>query len=494
MISPSKQQVDEKINLSRINSREILVNFDGGNITSDAGIVLISELDEKLGITASFAECFQDYRHPSYIDYPIKRLLAQRVYAILLGYEDVNDHDKLRHDPALAIALDKISGIEANQSAVAGKSTINRLEYCPDLIIDQSKSRYHKIEHQPSSIENNFVDIFIKSYNKPPKEIILDMDVTNDQVHGNQEGAAFNAYYSQVCYAPLYIFCGHHLLVSKLRSSNVDPAAGALEELQRIIELIRSYWKETQIIVRGDSAYSREEIMNFCENNYQVDYVLAMATNPRLKLRASDVIEKAKLDYERRLEPVTELMETLFSKTEDLEIVSELVPCSMFFRSINYKTEKSWSCQRRVVTKVCYGSNGLTIHHVVTSLPASKISPSLLHTSKYCPRGEMENRIKEQQLDLFADRTSAQTFESNQLRLWLSSMAYVLMQAFRENCLFQTPLAKSTVGTIRLNLLKIGARITISTRKIVIAIASMYQFKDILRVAYSRIEQMPSPG
>lgn len=493
MINPVKQQVDEKINLSRINSREIFINFDGGNITSDAGIVLISELDKKLGITASFAKCFQDYRHPSYIDYPVERLLAQRVYAILLGYEDVNDHDKLRDETALAIALDKISGIEANQSAIAGKSTINRLEYCPDSIIDQSESRYHKIEHQPSSIENNFVDIFIKSYDKPPKEIILDMDVTNDQVHGNQEGAAFNAYYRQVCYAPLYIFCGHHLLVSKLRSSNVDPAAGALEELQRVIELIRKEWKETQIIVRGDSAYSREEIMSFCEKSYQVDYVLAMATNPRLKLRASDVIEKAKLDYERRLEPVTELMETLFSKTENLEIVPELVPSSMFFRSINYKTEKSWSCQRRVVTKVCYGSNGLTTHHVVTSLPASKISPSLLHTSKYCPRGEMENRIKEQQLDLFADRTSTQTFESNQLRLWLSSMAYVLMQAFRENCLFQTPLAQSTVGTIRLNLLKIGARITISTRKVVIAIASMYQFKDILRVAYSRIEQMPSP-
>ena len=488
------QYSNRQINLDKLDGREVIANFDGGSITSDAGIVLLSELDQKLEITASFAKCFQDHRNSSYVHYPIDRLLAQRIYAIALGYEDVNDHDKLRNDPALAIALDRISHIKPNQEAIAGKSTINRLEYCPEEILDQSKSRYHKIEHQPQKIEKVFVDIFLNSYDRQPKEIILDLDVTNDPVHGNQSGAFFNAYYDEVCYAPLYIFCGHHLLVSKLRSSNVDPADGALEELQRVIKLIKEKWKETRIIVRGDSAYAREEIMNFCEQEANVQYILAMATNTRLKSRAFDTIEKAKRDYEQRLEPVTKLMETLFAKEDDLEEVRNLVPISTWFRSINYQTEKSWSCQRRVVTKVCYGSEGLTIHHVVTSLTASEISPSLLHTNKYCPRGEMENRLKEQQLDLFADRTSTQTFESNQLRLWLSSMAYVLMQAFRENCLSQTPLAKSTVGTIRLNLLKIGARITISTRRVVIAIASMYQFKDILRIAYSRIEKIPHLG
>ena len=488
------QYSNRQINLDKLDGREVIANFDGGSITSDAGIVLLSELDQKLEITASFAKCFQDHRNSSYVHYPIDRLLAQRIYAIALGYEDVNDHDKLRNDPALAIALDRISHIKPNQEAIAGKSTINRLEYCPEEILDQSKSRYHKIEHQPQKIEKVFVDIFLNSYDRQPKEIILDLDVTNDPVHGNQSGAFFNAYYDEVCYAPLYIFCGHHLLVSKLRSSNVDPADGALEELQRVVKLIKEKWKETRIIVRGDSAYAREEIMNFCEQEANVQYILAMATNTRLKSRAFDTIEKAKRDYEQRLEPVTKLMETLFAKEDDLEEVRKLVPISTWFRSINYQTEKSWSCQRRVVTKVCYGSEGLTIHHVVTSLPASEISPSLLHTNKYCPRGEMENRLKEQQLDLFADRTSTQTFESNQLRLWLSSMAYVLMQAFRENCLSQTPLAKSTVGTIRLNLLKIGARITISTRRVVIAIASMYQFKDILRIAYSRIEKIPHLG
>jgi len=338
------------------------------------------------------------------------------------------------------------------------------------------------------------VDIFLESYKKPPKQIILDMDVTDDQVHGNQEGAFFNTYYKGVCYAPLYIFCEHHLLVAKLRSSNVEPAGGALEELQRIIGIIREKWSDTQILVRGDSAYSREDIMKFCESQAGVDYVLAMATNSQLKLRATDVIEKAKADYEQRLQPVTELMETLFSPDEELGELAKLVPESTWYRSLCYQTQKSWSRSRRVVTKVCHGSEGVKIRHVVTSLPASKIPPSKLYTEKYCPRGEMENRIKEQQLDLFADRTSTQTFESNQLRLWLSSMAYVLMQAFRQNCLAKTSFAKATVGTIRLNFLKLGARITVSVRRILIAIASSCPYQDILAIAYSRIQAIAGTG
>ncbi len=494
MTPSSTESISERLSFGKIKGREVIANFNGGRISSDGGIVLIAELDKKLRITARFAECFQDNRHLSYVDYSVHNLLAQRVYGLILGHEDVNDHDKLRHDPALAIALEKLNFIESNKAGLAGKSTLNRLEYCPETIIDQAQSRYHKIELLPKEIEKAFVEIFLSSYKKPPKNIILDLDVTDDQVHGNQEGAFFNKYYDCVCYAPLYIFCGHHLLAAKLRSSNVDPAAGGLEELQRVIGIIREKWKETQIIVRGDSAYAREEIMKFCEEEAGVDYVLAMATNSQLKLRASDTIEKAKRDYEQRLEPVTELMETLFSKDEDLEEVPKLVPNSTWFRSLCYQTEKSWSRQRRVVTKVCYGSEGLKIRHVVTSLSASKISPSKLYTDEYCPRGEMENRIKEQQLDLFADRTSTQTFESNQLRLWLSSMAYVLMQAFRQHCLAKTSLAKATVGTIRLNLLKLGARITVSVRRILIAIASSCPYQDILALAYSRIKAIPDTG
>ena len=494
MTPSSTDSTPKQLNFGSLKGRKVIADFTGGRITSDAGIVLMSELDKKLKITAKFAECFRDYRAASYVDYPVHQLLAQRVYGIILGYEDVNDHDKLRYDPALAIALEKLNFLNSTERILAGKSTINRLEYCPETIINQEKSRYHKIEHSPKEIERAFVEIFLESYKKPPRQIVLDMDVTDDQVHGNQEGAFFNPYYKGVCYAPLYIFCGHHLLVAKLRSSNVDPAAGALEELQRVIGLIRQKWQDTHIIIRGDSAYSREDIMAWCEDQKEVDYVLAMATNSQLKLRASDIIEKAKIDYQQRLEPVTKLMETLFSLDEELEEANKLVPEATWYRSLCYKTQESWSHSRRVVTKVSHGSKGSKMRHVVTSLPASKIPPSLLYTDKYCPRGEMENRIKEQQLDLFADRTSTQTFDSNQLRLWLSSMAYVLGQAFRQHCLSKTSFAKATVGTIRLSLLKLGARITISCRRILIAIATACPYQDILAIAYSRIQSLPDIG
>jgi len=434
MTPSSDQSPLNQLNFGKLNGRQVIANFEGGKITSDAGIILMAELDQKLKITARFAECFRDYRNSSYLDYSVHQLLAQRVYGIVLGYEDVNDHDKLRHDPALAIALKKLNFIDSAQANLAGKSTINRLEYCPETVINQENSRYHKIEPNPKEIEKAFVDIFLESYKKPPKQIILDMDV------------------------------------------------------------IREKWSDTQILVRGDSAYSREDIMKFCESQAGVDYVLAMATNSQLKLRATDVIEKAKADYEQRLQPVTELMETLFSPDEELGELAKLVPESTWYRSLCYQTQKSWSRSRRVVTKVCPGSEGVKIRHVVTSLPASKIPPSKLYTEKYCPRGEMENRIKEQQLELFADRTSTQTFESNQLRLWLSSMAYVLMQAFRQNCLAKTSFAKATVGTIRLNFLKLGARITVSVRRILIAIASSCPYQDILAIAYSRIQAIAGTG
>ena len=271
-------------------------------------------------------------------------------------------------------------------------------------------------------------------------------------------------------------------------------AVAALPELQRVIGLIREKWQDTHVIIRGDSAYSREDIMAWCESQIGVDYVLAMASNSQLKLRAANVIEKAKIDYEVRLEPVTKLMENLFSTDEELSEVNKLVPESTWYRSLCYKTQQSWSRRRRVVTKVCHGSKGSKMRHVVTSLPASLITPSLLYTNKYCPRGEMENRIKEQQLDLFADRTSTQLFSSNQLRLWLSSMAYVLMQAFRRCCLSKTSFAKATVGTIRLSLLKLGARITISCRRILIAIATACPERDILAIAYKQIQAIPDSG
>ncbi len=289
-----KEPIGKKIKLGRIKGREIIANFKGGKITSDAGIILIAELDKKLKITEKFAKCFQDYRHKNYTNYSLVKLLAQRLYGIILGYEDVNDHDKIRHDPALQIALEKLCIHNSNKEILAGKSTINRLEYCPKNIIEQRASRYHKIEHSPEKIEKAFVDFFLEADQKPPSSIIIDLDVTDDEVHGKQEGAFFNKYYNSVCYAPLYIFCGHHLLAAKLRSSNVDPAAGALEELQRILPIIRKKWKKTHILIRADSAYARDEILKFCEEEDNVDYAIAMSSNSQLKLRANDIIAKAK--------------------------------------------------------------------------------------------------------------------------------------------------------------------------------------------------------
>lgn len=382
----------------------------------------------------------------------------------------MNDHERLRFDPVFAIALGKLSQNQSESVLLAGKSTLNRLEYCPERVIEQATSRYHRISHNPQEIERLLVELCLESYRKPPRCIVLDLDVTDDSVHRNQEQAFFNTYYRSVCYAPLYIFCGHHLLAAKLRASNVDPAAGAREELQRVIALIRQQWKQTHILIRGDSAYSRDEIMSWCEEQPGVDYVFGLATNNQLRMRASDIIAKAQADYEQRLTPVTCLMEKLFRPDEDLSVAEELVRETLWYRSLSYKTQTSWSRNASVVTKVTYDSQGLKMRFVVTSLPAAKIPPGLLYTNKYCPRGEMENRIKEQQLELFSDRTSTHTFEGNQLRLWFSAIAYELKQTFRQQCLTRTPLATATVGTIRTLLLKLGTRVLSSVRRVLISI------------------------
>lgn len=486
--------IPEQFSFGRVKGRNVIANFKGGTLTSDGGLVLIAELDKKRQITNRFADCFNDHRCQGYIEHSVTDLIAQRIYGLIQGYEDLNDHEKLRSDPAFALALGKLSQNEPRSSLLAGKSTLNRLEYCPETVVDQAESRYHRISHEPKRIERLLVELFLESYRKPPQSIVLDLDVTDDQVHGNQEQAFFNTYYGGVCYAPLYIFCGHHLLAAKLRPSNIDPAAGALEELQRVIGLIRERWELTHILLRGDSAYSRDEIMSWCEEQQGVDYVFGMAPNSQLRMRASDVIAKAKASYEQRLIPITSLMEELFSCDEDLTIAAELVPQSRWYRSLTYRTQNSWSRSRRVVTKVACDSQGLKMRFVVTSLPTAKIPPGLLYTHKYCPRGEMENRIKEQQLELFSDRTSTHTFDSNQLRLWFSAMAYVLMQAFRASCLARTPLATATVGTIRTLLLKLGARVLSSVRRVLISISSSYPYQDIFVIAYQRIQALPTSG
>ena len=323
-----------------------------------------------------------------------------------MGYEDLNDHDELRHDPMFALAVLRIIGMEDEQAKLAGKSTLNRLEHCPEDVEQGADSGYHKIGHSSAEIESLFVSIFLKSYSKEPRKIILDLDVTDDLVHGNQEQVFFNTYYGGYCYAPQNIFCGKHLLAAKLRPSNVDPAAGALSELQRVIKQIRLQWKNVEILVRGDSAYSRDDIMTWCESQTGVDYVFGLARNSRLIQMATTTQDRAKLEFEQKLSTVTSFLETLFKPDEQIsELACDLIDNSIWHKSLDYQTRESWSRSRRVVCKVEYGIKGNNTRFVVTSLTINKVPPGQLYRQKYCQRGEMENRFKEQQLELFSDRT-----------------------------------------------------------------------------------------
>jgi hypothetical protein len=313
-------------------------------------------------------------------------------------------------------------------------------------------------------------------------------------VHGNQESAFFNPYYGGYCYAPLYIFCGKHLLAAKLRASNVDPASGGLEELQRVIKIIRSRWKNVKIIIRGDSAYAREDIMAWCESQTGIDYAFGLAQNNRLLQLSQSIQYRASKEYSGKLKPVVEFFETLFSPSPDLiKSAAACVDNSVWYCSINYQTLDSWSRSRRVVAKVEYSHEEVNTRFVVTSLPINKIPPRQLYTQKYCPRGNMENSLKEQKLGLHSDRTSTHTFEGNQLRLWFASIGYILMNALRSKCLVNTEFKNATVETIRTKLLKLGAVITISKRRVVIAISSACLYQEIFTIVYQRLSQLPCP-
>jgi hypothetical protein len=494
MTPTSTDCIPEQFKFGRVKSRQVIVDFQGGRITSDAGLTLIADLDQKLKITSRLAACFQDYRHPNRVEHSLESLVAQRVYGLVQGYEDLNDHDQLRCDPMFALAVGKIIGDGTQPVVLAGKSTLNRLEHCPETVTNRVESRYHRIGHNTVAIEKLFIEWFLESYTKPPKRIVLDLDVTDDQVHGEQEGAFFNTYYDGFCYAPLYIFCGKHLLVAKLRPSNVDPADGALEELERVIEQIRHRWPQVSILVRGDSAYVREEIMAWCESQVGVDYVFGLSQNSRLMAMTLETQRKARASYEDTKQTVESFLETLFHPDEELKESENLVLPCVLYRSLNYQTQKSWRRFRRVVSKVESSHTGVKVRFVVTSLPADKVPPGELYTQRYCPRGEMENRFKEQQLELFSDRTSTHTFEGNQLRLWFSSVAYVLMNALRSRCLASTDLRCAQVGTIRTKLLKLGARLLVSVRRVVVSISSGCPYQDIFTTAYRCLQTLPHPG
>jgi hypothetical protein len=450
-----------------------VVDFSAGAVSSDGGGLLLREVAEGSRLLRSFAGCFTDYRDPELVEHSAAELVAQRVYAIALGYEDVNDHDELRRDPLLATLVGKVDPAGRNRrreadrgKALAGKSTINRLE-----LADPAKAgghRYHRIVCDSAAVDRFLVDAFLNAHESAPCRIVLDLDATDDPLHGQQEGRFFHAYYDGYCYMPLYIFAGDHLLLARLRPSNTDAAAGALEEVQRIVAQIRARWPEVRIIVRGDSGFARNAIMTWCEAN-DVDFVFGLAKNPRLCAAIKRQLAKS----HRRCQATKR--------------------ASRRYRDFRYRTRESWDRTRRVVGKAEHLPGRANPRFVVTSLSKAEYTAQALYEKLYCARGDMENRIKEQQLDLFADRTSTSWMRSNQLRLYFSSVAYVLLNELRRVGLRGTDLARAQCATIRTKLLKIGALVSVSVRRVWIRLASAYPLKALFAHVLANIRQAYYP-
>jgi hypothetical protein len=494
MTSRNTECTPKSYAFGQLKGRPILTDFKGARMTPNGGLILISELDRQLRLSQRLSDCFTDQRDQRYVTHSLKDLVTQRLYGLVQGYEDLNDHDDLRFDGMFEIAIGKLERSRGQGAALAGKSTLNRLEQSMQVPTDLSKERYQKWHLDPKAMENLLVTLFLEQHPAAPKQIILDLDVTNDEVHGQQRETAFNGYYGQTCYTPLLIFCGRYLLSSKLRPSNVDPAGGALEEIQRLIPLIRAQWPTVEIVVRGDSAYSREDIMAWCESQERVAYVFAQASNSSLRKLTWHLEERAKAAYEKSKALISaELTARLGETPEVLADLDKLVPAQVFYQSLNYQTEKSWTRERRIVCKLTYDGKARR-HFLVSSWTVADLYPSKLHADYYCPRGEMENRIKEHQLDLFSDRTSTHEFESNQLRLWFSSFAYVLMQALREQTLGDTELAVAQCGTIRLKLLKISAQIRVSARRILISFSQGWRGQALFERVYQRLSPLIASG
>jgi hypothetical protein len=442
---------------ARVAGREVVAAFDGGAITSDAGALLLGATDRAIGLVERFAGCFRDGRAAELIEHEVKTLVGQRIFALALGYEDLNDHDELRHDPTLAVLAGKLAARRKDCAPLAGKSTLNRLERGGIV-----PTRYHRIAWGRAKIEALFVALFFEAHPRPPRQIILDLDATDDPLHGQQEGRFFHGYYDCYCYLPLYVFCGRHLLAATLRRANIDASAGAVEEVARIVAQIRARWPRVRILLRADAGFAREALMAWCERN-RVDYLFGLARNERLVAQIAGELEKARA-----------------------ESLQSGCPARRF-KEFWWSTRESWSRRRRVVAKAEWTQGAANPRFVVTSLSRAEAEPRRLYEETYCARGEMENRIKECQLDLFADRTSAATMRANQLRLWFAAMAYGLLCALRRIGLKHTQFAEATCGTIRLKLLKLGALVRVSVRRIKFAIASACPYQHEFALAHAQL-------
>jgi hypothetical protein len=460
-----------------LGGRELVWHFDGGDITSDGGALLLKQVEQRTGIVRRFAACFQDYRRPDSIEHPLLDLIRQRVFGLALGYEDLNDHDDLRRDPMLAVALGKndVKGEHRRRAqdrgkALAGKSTLNRLELtAPDYDgsprqKDSDKPETKKIGVDPESIDALLVDLMLEAFERAPEKIVLDLDATDDILYGNQEGRFYHGYYHDYCYLPLYVFCGDHLLCARLRMSNIDASADSVEELEPLIARIRQFWPAVKIMLRGDGGFCREKLMAWCEGQ-GFDYVFGLAQNDRLKKQIAPQMAQAEQQYQETKAP------------------------ARVFTEFFYATKETWSRERRVIAKAEHMANGANPRFVVTTLSAEEAGAQELYEKIYCARGECpENRIKEQQLDLFADRTSTGKMWSNQLRVYFSSIAYVLLKTLRRTALAGTELEKAQCGTIRRKLLKIGAQVRVTVRKVWVSLSSGCPYAALFTRVLTRLE------
>ena len=456
----------------QLSQRKVKARFDGGKITSDAGVLLLREVERGTGLIAGLAECFRDHRDARLIEHTVEELLGQRIYGLCLGYEDLNDHDQLRTDPMLAVAVNKVDPLGERRrqasdrgKALAGRCTLNRLELTGAEVDEQE--RYKKIAMDPDRIDGWMVDAFVESHESAPEEIVLDLDATDDPIHGQQEGRFFHGYYRHYCYLPLYIFSGEHLLCARLRCSNIDGAAGSVEELERIVGRIRQSWPEVSIVIRADSGFCRDDLLRWCEDHH-VDYVMGLANNDRLKSESAEAMTQAEAGVQRHRDTGAGVQGFPLPDSPQLDLGATRR------RQGRVPGERRQSPIRR--------------HLPVAGTPGG---PRTLRRLLLCAGGDMENRIKEQQLDLFADRTSAATMRANQLRLYLSSAAYMLMHALRRLGLKQTPLARAQCQTIRLKLLKIGAQVRLTVRHVWISMSEAYPYSEVFAAVVRNLQAIP---
>jgi Transposase DDE domain group 1 len=436
--------------------REIVARFDGGTITSDGGALLLRQTDKRLNLLPRLADCFMDGRNQPQVRHSILEMLSQRIYGLALGYEDLNDHEQLRTDPLFGI----LAGRDEFDKPLAGKSTLNRMELGTGI-----NSRYKKITFWKDAIDELLVNVFIESYLEPPKQIVLDVDTTDLPLHGKQEGRFFHGYYDNYCYLPLYVFCGEHVLCARLREADRDASYGALREIERTVAQIRAAWPEVAIVLRGDSGFCRNQLMSWCESN-RVDFVFGLARNRRLGRIIGPQLHEAAVQWAQTGEP------------------------ARVFTDFNYAAKKTkkggWDRERRVVAKAEQIDGKENPRFIVTSFKNEQWEARSLYEELYCARGDMENRIKEQ-FSLFADRVSAESMRANQVRVYLAVIAYVLFSGMRRLGLKGTELAQAQVSTIRTKLLKIGAQIRVTVRRVWVSMASSYPWQDTYQQIWANL-------